>query len=69
MDAHSSPSSLTVLAISYLNRASGQEANLPPPESVHHLLHFLHLYLHFIDDLGKCLLCTNTFLDAERFPG
>eukprot|EP00268_Persea_americana_P035400 TRINITY_DN3495_c0_g1_i1.p1 TRINITY_DN3495_c0_g1~~TRINITY_DN3495_c0_g1_i1.p1 ORF type:complete len:440 (-),score=51.82 TRINITY_DN3495_c0_g1_i1:377-1696(-) len=44
MDAHSSPSSLTVLAISYLNRASGQEANLPPPESVHHLLHLYHSF-------------------------
>eukprot|EP00268_Persea_americana_P035404 TRINITY_DN3495_c0_g1_i5.p1 TRINITY_DN3495_c0_g1~~TRINITY_DN3495_c0_g1_i5.p1 ORF type:complete len:429 (-),score=35.86 TRINITY_DN3495_c0_g1_i5:357-1643(-) len=43
-DTHSSPSSLTVLAISYLNRATEHKVNLPPPESVHHLLHLYHSF-------------------------
>ncbi|RWR96998.1 UPF0481 protein [Cinnamomum micranthum f. kanehirae] len=42
MDAHSNPSSFTGLAISYLNRVTEQKCNLPPPESVHHLLHLYH---------------------------
>ncbi|RWR96997.1 UPF0481 protein [Cinnamomum micranthum f. kanehirae] len=44
MDVHSSPSSLTDMAISYLCRTTKQKANLPPPESVHHLLHLYHSF-------------------------
>ncbi|RWR88192.1 UPF0481 protein [Cinnamomum micranthum f. kanehirae] len=44
IDTDSYPSSFTLLAIDYLNNLTDEKSNLPPPESIQHLLHIYHSF-------------------------
>ncbi|RWR96995.1 UPF0481-like protein [Cinnamomum micranthum f. kanehirae] len=68
MDVHSSPSSLTEMAISYLRRTTKKNTNLPPPESVHHLLHLYHsfcLYTPKVERDRTTSIITNDGVTSE----
>lgn len=51
--AHSYPSSFTHLAIYYFNDMTDEKSNLPPPQSIQHLLHLYHSFCLYTPELEE----------------